>query len=61
MKTDKIQLILISLACFLPVCQVVIFAGTEELVEIITLGIYLKEKCNRKFPAITPTHHTQAQ
>lgn len=42
MKTDKIQLILISLACFLPVCQVAIFAGTEELVEIITLGIYLK-------------------
>lgn len=35
MKIDKTQLILNSLACFLPVCQVETFAETEELMKII--------------------------
>lgn len=35
MKTGKTQLIINSLACFLPVCQVAPFAETEELMKII--------------------------
>lgn len=36
-KTDKIQHILNSLACFPPVCQGTTSAETEELVKIITV------------------------
>lgn len=65
-KTDKIKLLLNSLACFLPVCQLATSAETEELVKIIIMLIYLKEKWNRKIPTkqthihITQKHNEQS-
>lgn len=64
-KMDKIQLILNSLACFPPVCQVTISAETEELVKIITVWIYFKDELNKKILAkqshihIIPRHNEQ--
>lgn len=62
-KTDKIQHILNSLACFPPVCQGTTSAETEELVKIITVWIYLKDELNKKILAkqshihIIPRHN----